>query len=417
LPSAPLASQKKVDCAYDFQGRRIQKIVSTNSGSALMPAYTNKFVYDGWNLIATLNSSLSTLNLFTWGTDLGGSLQGAGGVGGLLSATVNSGATAGSYFYSFDGNGNVAALANASNGNLAAQYEYGPFGEVIRQTGPMAKVNPFRFSTKFQDDETALCYYGFRYYDSCLGWWLNRDFIEETGGISLYGFVGNDPIIQSDSDGLQYNPLPITNPGQCLTYTSEGHAYTDAHWIIDSHLKIDWSLFFKGQLKNFTSDKKMSYNRFGTDAWFHQNAYAFGNQPGGICNSDEDHGHNSSYVKSSVINNASDPVKLNCKCEVNYVVGAYSPKYTALGITVIGNVLNSSYKREDGIHKVPWPLNSYFRGYFSFAADTIISQETVILQPSETKVLYNIYDQIAHSGPTGSGFFEYVFGKCKCNKL
>ena len=28
----------------------------------------------------------------------------------------------------------------------------------------MANVNPFRFSTKYQDDETGLLYYGLRYY-------------------------------------------------------------------------------------------------------------------------------------------------------------------------------------------------------------------------------------------------------------
>ena len=39
----------------------------------------------------------------------------------------------------------------------------GPFGELLRATGPMAKANPFRFSTKYQDDETDLLYYGYRY--------------------------------------------------------------------------------------------------------------------------------------------------------------------------------------------------------------------------------------------------------------
>jgi hypothetical protein len=43
-------------------------------------------------------------------------------------------------------------------------YEYGRFGEVISATGPMAKVNPIRFSTKYQDDETDLLCYGFRFY-------------------------------------------------------------------------------------------------------------------------------------------------------------------------------------------------------------------------------------------------------------
>ena len=53
----------------------------------------------------------------------------------------------------------MAALVQATDGTISAQYEYGPFGEVIRATGPMAKANPFRFSTKYQDDETDLLYY------------------------------------------------------------------------------------------------------------------------------------------------------------------------------------------------------------------------------------------------------------------
>jgi uncharacterized protein RhaS with RHS repeats len=45
----------------------------------------------------------------------------------------------------------------------------GPFGELIRATGPMAKLNPFRFSTKYQDDETDFLYYGYRYYNPSTG--------------------------------------------------------------------------------------------------------------------------------------------------------------------------------------------------------------------------------------------------------
>jgi RHS repeat-associated protein len=57
----------------------------------------------------------------------------------------------------------------------------GPFGEVLRATGPMAKVNPFRFSTKYQDDETDLVYYGYRYYNPSTGRWLSRDPLGEPG--------------------------------------------------------------------------------------------------------------------------------------------------------------------------------------------------------------------------------------------
>src|SRR5580692_3554463 len=74
----------------------------------------------------------------------------AWGVGGLLAVSYHgSGIT--NCFPAFDGNGNLASLVYAADGTVAANYEYGPFGEVIRTTGPMAKVNPFRFSTKYQD--------------------------------------------------------------------------------------------------------------------------------------------------------------------------------------------------------------------------------------------------------------------------
>ena len=79
----------------------------------------------------------------------------------------------------------------------------GPFAEVLRTTGPMAKSNPFRFSTKYQDDETGLPYYGYRYYSASTGRWLNPDPIEEKGGRSLYVLVGNAPLNSVDPLGLE----------------------------------------------------------------------------------------------------------------------------------------------------------------------------------------------------------------------
>ena len=59
--------------------------------------------------------------------------------------------------------------------------EYGPFGELIRATGPMAKVNPFRWSTKYQDDESDLVMYPARPYNPSTGRFLSRDPIGEPG--------------------------------------------------------------------------------------------------------------------------------------------------------------------------------------------------------------------------------------------
>jgi RHS repeat-associated protein len=138
---------------------------------------------------------------FVWGLDLSGSLQGAGGVGGLL-FICDVPSAVGDCAPAYDGNGNVAALVSMSGGTNCATYEYGPFGEVIRATGPMAKVNPFRFSTKCQDDETDTLYYGYRYYNASTGQWLSRDPIEERGGKNLYGFAEANPVDRTDGLGL-----------------------------------------------------------------------------------------------------------------------------------------------------------------------------------------------------------------------
>jgi RHS repeat-associated protein len=202
--------QYKLTFAYDSQGRRIQKIVATN-GVAI---YTNNCLYDGWNLVAETTPGNSLIRSYMWGTDLSGSPQGAGGVGGLLEVSYY-GSTTTNCFPAYDGNGNVAALVNAADGTTVANYEYGPFGEVIRSTGPMARNNPLLFSTKYYDLESGLYYYGYRFYNPSTGIWPNRDPMQEQGGLNLYGFVGNSPINYVDPFGLLLSATggsPETSP-------------------------------------------------------------------------------------------------------------------------------------------------------------------------------------------------------------
>jgi len=107
----------------------------------------------------------------------------------------------GTHFSAYDGNGNVSALINASNGEVTANYEYGPFGEPIRVSGTMSTENPFRFSTKRTIDSIDIILYEYRAYSPILGKWLSRDLIGEKGGRNLYGFTLNNPIIYIDTDG------------------------------------------------------------------------------------------------------------------------------------------------------------------------------------------------------------------------
>ncbi|MES3031682.1 MAG: RHS repeat-associated core domain-containing protein, partial [Patescibacteria group bacterium] len=101
---------------------------------------------------------------------------------------------------------------NANDGTVFATYEFGPFGELLRFTGSMAKINPFRFSTKYQDDETGLLYYGHRYYSPSTGRWPSRDPLGEQGGRNIYTFSKNNQINTVDVLGLHDFAL-ITAPG------------------------------------------------------------------------------------------------------------------------------------------------------------------------------------------------------------
>jgi RHS repeat-associated protein len=179
--------------AYDSQSRRIARTVGTTSLVTL---------YDGWNPVidfATLDFStfdLQTVNL--WGLDLSGTMQGAGGVGGLLSVT----SSAGGFYPTYDGNGNVSEYLDGS-GAVAAHYEYDAFGNVVFSSGASAASFRHRFSTKPQDEESGLYYYGYRYYDPVTGRWPSRDPIGEDGGLNIYGFVGNESVNQWDVLGLK----------------------------------------------------------------------------------------------------------------------------------------------------------------------------------------------------------------------
>lgn len=112
-------------------------------------------------------------------------------MGGLLSGNDLAGPSPGRKEYTFDGNGNVSEVLDAA-GFPVAHYEYDPFGSVVSANGMLANYNSVRFNTKYFDEEIDCVYYGYRYYNPAIGRWINRDPIEEKGGIGLYLTTGND---------------------------------------------------------------------------------------------------------------------------------------------------------------------------------------------------------------------------------
>jgi RHS repeat-associated protein len=199
-PETPTDGATRVEFVYDYMGRRVQKIVYVYGSATWQVQKEILFVYDGWNVAQeiTREGGSDASRYYVWGLDLSQSVQGAGGVGGLLAA-VDSSLT---YHYLYDSNGNVGQVINAGDGSVAAHYEYDPFSNLVNQAGDYADENPYRFSTKYYDSEVNLYYYGFRYYSPELGRWIRRDPHQEKGGINLYVFVENKAANKFDPFGL-----------------------------------------------------------------------------------------------------------------------------------------------------------------------------------------------------------------------
>jgi RHS repeat-associated protein len=218
LVSVPSEARKKLEYAYDWAGRRIQKkVYAWNiAASSYQPQATIKYIYDGWNMIAELDASNALSKSYAWAFS---ELQ-----------IIND--SSDSYFVSLDGNRNVAALVKASAGTVSASYEYDPFGQTLQATGEYGAQNPVRFSSKYTDPETGLLYYGYRYYNPQTGRWLNRDLIKEAGGINLYGFLGNDAVNNIDVLGLA-RESQIDDKKNPLTYSC------NCGWIDWGHARPD----------------------------------------------------------------------------------------------------------------------------------------------------------------------------------
>lgn len=183
--------------------RRIERDYAWQGGAWVQ---TNEihFIYDGNLVVQERNANNNPLVSYTRGSDLSGTLQGAGGIGGLLARTDYGQEIPGSpttAYYHADGNGDITMLIY-TNQIIVAKYLYDPYGNTLSMSGPLASFNLYRFSSKEWNASAGLYSYLYRFYDPMLQRWPNRDPIEERGGKNLYGFVGNQPLSHWDSLGL-----------------------------------------------------------------------------------------------------------------------------------------------------------------------------------------------------------------------
>ena len=205
LTSVTVSNAWRSEFVYDGNMRRRIRREYTWAASAWVKTNEVRYVYDGNLPIQERDINNFPAISYTRGRDLSGSFQGAGGIGGLLARTDHHllaiGDTGAHAYYHADGNGNITALINASQ-CLVARYLYDPFGNVLSQSGPLAGVNLYQFSSKEFHANSGLSYYLYRFYDPNLQRWPNQDPIQEEGGLNLYAYVANNPINFYDPYGL-----------------------------------------------------------------------------------------------------------------------------------------------------------------------------------------------------------------------
>jgi RHS repeat-associated protein len=184
LTAVTVSNSFRSEFVYDGKmRRRIRREKVWGSGAWNLKSEI-RYIYDRNLVIQERDANNLPLVTYTRGRDLSGSLQGAGGIGGLLARTdhalLATGAPGAHAYYHSDGNGNITALIN-TNQLIVARYLYDPFGNILSQSGPLALANGYRFSSKEAHDPSGLVYFGWRFYDPSLQRWLNRDPLGEQG--------------------------------------------------------------------------------------------------------------------------------------------------------------------------------------------------------------------------------------------
>jgi RHS repeat-associated protein len=180
---------------YDpFAG--LVKIVETSAGSITS---TKQFVRCGSQMCEERNaSSVITKQFFGWGQTLSGT----------------------DYYYFRNHLGSVTDMFTSA-GTVVAHYEYGMWGEPTQTVGTQSA--DFGYAGYYVHGPSGLNLTTYRAYSPALGRWINRDPIEEDGGVNLYAYVDNDPIDWIDPSGLLFRaPDPIPTPTPTPTPKDDG---------------------------------------------------------------------------------------------------------------------------------------------------------------------------------------------------
>jgi RHS repeat-associated protein len=166
--------------SYDALGRRVA--TTTFEG-------TVHHVYDNnWQCIADVDTNGNVLCSYMWGE----------GIDNLLAVKIGDDV----YTALTDIQGTVWGFTDG-NGEVVARWTYDAWGNVLSSnvTVPALASLRYRFQGREWSAVTGLMNFRMRWYDVVTGKWLSKDINGLLGGINLYMFSANNPLIFIDPRG------------------------------------------------------------------------------------------------------------------------------------------------------------------------------------------------------------------------
>jgi len=111
-------------------------------------------------------------------------------------------------FYTLNQLGSITEVTDSS-GNVLGQFGYSPFGQQSQLQG--SYVPDFGFAGYYLHARSGLNLTRTRAYSASLGRFINRDPVEERGGLNLFEYVSENPINFRDPSGMLLG-VPRTAP-------------------------------------------------------------------------------------------------------------------------------------------------------------------------------------------------------------
>ena len=123
------------------------------------------------------------------------------GIDNLIAMTVHSSPTNQTFYAITDPLGTVHALVDET-GTVMDRYTYDAWGNVQESGASQHAIdNRFLFQGREYSFATGLYNFRARWYNPQTGRWLSNDPIGISGGLNLYAFCGNNPVMYRDPWG------------------------------------------------------------------------------------------------------------------------------------------------------------------------------------------------------------------------